>query len=157
TQSGMLIARVMSDAEGVRNLIGTGIVQLLGGLVSASLGIAALFYLNWQLTSLVLLLLLVFGAVMSLAFAKLRPIFRERSKINAEAAGRLGQTLGGVRVVKVYTAEKREELVFTRGAHRLFRNIASTITGVSAMSAVSTVIVGGIGVLMTLVGGRAIL
>ncbi len=157
TQSGVLIARVMSDAEGVRNLIGTGIVQLLGGLVSASLGIAALFYLNWQLTTLVLLLLAVFGGVMSFAFSKLRPIFRERSKINAEVSGRLGQTLGGVRVVKVYTAEKREELVFARGAHRLFRNIASTITGVSAMSAVSTVIVGGIGVLMTLVGGRAIL
>jgi ABC-type multidrug transport system fused ATPase/permease subunit len=157
TQSGVLISRVMSDAEGVRNLIGTGIVQLLGGLVSASLGIAALFYLNWQLTSLVLALLLVFGGVMSVAFTKLRPIFRERSKINAEVSGRLGQTLSGVRVVKVYTAEKREELVFARGAHRLFRNIASTITGVSAMSAVSTVIVGGIGVLMTLVGGRAIL
>jgi ABC-type multidrug transport system fused ATPase/permease subunit len=157
TQSGVLIARVMSDAEGVRNLIGTGIVQLLGGLVSASLGIAALFYLNWQLTSLVLLLLATFGGAMSVAFAKLRPIFRERSRINAEVSGRLGQTLGGVRVVKVYTAEKREQLVFARGAHRLFRNIASTITGVSAMSAVSTVIVGGIGVLMTLVGGRAIL
>jgi ABC-type multidrug transport system fused ATPase/permease subunit len=157
TQSGVLISRVMSDAEGVRNLIGTGIVQLLGGLVSASLGIAALFYLNWQLTSLVLALLLVFGGVMAVAFTKLRPIFRERSKINAEVSGRLGQSLSGVRVVKVYTAEKREELVFARGAHRLFRNIASTITGVSAMSAVSTVIVGGIGVLMTLVGGRAIL
>ncbi len=157
TQSGVLISRVMSDAEGVRNLIGTGIVQLLGGLVSASLGIAALFYLNWQLTTAVLALLLVFGGAMSVAFTKLRPIFRERSKINAEVTGRLGQSLSGVRVVKVYTAEKREELVFARGAHRLFRNIASTITGVSAMSAVSTVIVGGIGVLMTLVGGKAIL
>ena len=157
TQSGVLISRVMSDAEGVRNLIGTGIVQLLGGLVSASLGIGALFYLNWQLTTAVLALLLVFGGAMSVAFTKLRPIFRERSKINAEVTGRLGQSLSGVRVVKVYTAEKREELVFARGAHRLFRNIASTITGVSAMSAVSTVIVGGIGVLMTLVGGKAIL
>ncbi len=157
TQSGVLISRVMSDAEGVRNLIGTGIVQLLGGLVSASLGIAALFYLNWQLTTAVLVLLLLFGGAMSVAFTKLRPIFRERSKINAEVTGRLGQSLAGVRVVKVYTAERREELVFARGAHRLFRNIASTITGVSAMSAVSTVIVGGIGVLMTLVGGRAIL
>jgi subfamily B ATP-binding cassette protein MsbA len=157
TQSGVLISRVMSDAEGVRNLIGTGIVQLLGGLVSATLGITALFYLNWKLTTAVLLLLLIFGGAMAVAFSRLRPIFRERSKINAEVTGRLGQTLGGVRVVKVYTAERREDLVFARGAHRLFRNIASTITGVSAMSAVSTVIVGGIGVLMTLVGGRAIL
>jgi ABC-type multidrug transport system fused ATPase/permease subunit len=157
TQSGVLISRVMSDAEGVRNLIGTGIVQLLGGLVSASLGIAVLFWLNWQLTSAVIVLLLVFGGAMAVAFTKLRPIFRERSKLNAAVTGRLGQTLGGVRVVKVYTAEKREDLVFAKGVHKLFRNIASTITGVSAMSAVSTIIVGGIGVLMTLVGGRAIL
>jgi subfamily B ATP-binding cassette protein MsbA len=157
TQSGILIARVMNDAEGVRNLIGTGIVQLLGGLVSATLGIAALFYLNWQLTSLVILLLAAFGGAMAYAFTKLRPIFRKRSEITAEVSGRLGQTLGGARVVKAYTAEKREEVVFARGVHRLFRNIASTITGVSAISAVSTVIVGGIGVLMMLVGGRAIL
>ena len=157
TQSGILISRVMNDAEGVRNLIGTGIVQLLGGLVSATLGIAALFYLNWQLTSLVILLLAAFGGAMAYAFTKLRPIFRKRSEITAEVSGRLGQTLGGARVVKAYTAEKREEVVFARGVHRLFRNIASTITGVSAISAVSTVIVGGIGVLMMLVGGRAIL
>ena len=157
TQSGILISRVMNDAEGVRNLIGTGIVQLLGGLVSATLGIAALFYLNWQLTSLVILLLAVFGGAMAYAFTKLRPIFRKRSEITAEVSGRLGQTMGGARVVKAYTAEKREEVVFARGVHRLFRNIASTITGISAISAVSTVIVGGIGILMMLIGGRAIL
>jgi subfamily B ATP-binding cassette protein MsbA len=157
TQSGVLISRVMSDAEGVRNIIGTGIVQLLGGLVSVSLGIAALFYINWHLTTLVILLLGVFGGAMSFAFTKLRPIFRRRSEINAEVTGRLAQTLGGARVVKAYTAEKREELVFTRGVHRLFRNIASTITGVSAISAVSTVIVGGMGILMMVIGGRSIL
>jgi subfamily B ATP-binding cassette protein MsbA len=157
TQSGVLISRVMSDAEGVRNLIGTGIVQLLGGLVSASLGVAWLFYLNWHLTTLVILLLGIFGGAMAFAFTKLRPIFRKRSEISAEVTGRLSQTLSGARVVKAYTAEKREELVFTRGVHRLFRNIASTITGVSAVSAVSTVIVGGIGVLMMVVGGQSIL
>ena len=157
TQTGVLISRVMSDAEGIRNLIGTGIVQLLGGLVSASIGIVWLFYLNWHLTTLVILLLAVFGGAMAFAFTKLRPIFRKRSEINAEVTGRLAQTLGGARVVKAYTAEKREELVFTRGVHRLFRNIASTITGVSAVSAVSTVIVGGVGVLMMVVGGHAIL
>jgi subfamily B ATP-binding cassette protein MsbA len=157
TQSGVLISRVMNDAEGIRNLIGTGIVQMLGGLVSASIGIAALFYLNWHLTTLVILLLAVFGAMMAIAFTKLRPIFRKRSEITAEVSGRLGQALGGARVVKAYTAEKREEVVFARGIHRLFRNVASTITGVSAISAASTVIVGGIGVLMTVVGGRAIL
>jgi subfamily B ATP-binding cassette protein MsbA len=157
TQTGILISRVMNDADGIRNLIGTGIVQLLGGLVSAGLGIAALFWLNWQLTSLVIMLLAVFGGAMAYAFTKLRPIFRKRSEITAEVSGRLGQALGGARVVKAYTAERREELVFARGVHRLFRNIASTITGVSAISAVSTVIVGGIGVLIMLVGGRAIL
>jgi ABC-type multidrug transport system fused ATPase/permease subunit len=157
TQSGVLISRVMSDAEGVRNIIGTGIIQLLGGLVSVTLGIAGLFYLNWHLTLLVILLLAVFGGAMAYAFSKLRPIFRRRSEINAEVTGRLAQTLGGARIVKAYTAEKREEVVFTRGVHTLFRNIASTITGVSAISAVSVVIVGGMGVLMMVVGGRSIL
>ena len=90
---------------------------------------------------------------MTIAFGTLRPLFRERGKINAEVTGRLGETLGGIRIVKAYTAERREQLVFARGAHRLFRNIARTMTGVSAIGAVSSVIVGGIGVLMILVGG----
>lgn len=156
TQSGVLITRVMSDAEGIRNLIGTGIVQLVGGVVTASIALAYLFYLNWVLTVVTLLFLSVFGGVMSYAFRKLRPIFRERSRIQAEVSGRLGQAMGGARVVKVYTAEKREEIVFTRGAHRLFRNIASTITGTSAIGAVSTVIIGAVGILILTVGGRAV-
>lgn len=156
TQSGVLITRVMTDAEGIRNLIGTGIIQLVGGLVTASIALAYLFWLNWFLTACTLGFLAVFGSVMAYAFAKLRPIFRERSKIQAEVSGRLGQAMGGVRVVKVYTAEKREEIVFTKGAHRLFRNIASTITGTSAIGAVSTVIIGAVGVLILTVGGRAV-
>jgi ATP-binding cassette, subfamily B, putative efflux pump len=157
TQSGILIQRVMSDAEGVRNLIGTGIIQLVGGVVTAALAMGVLFYTSWRLTTGILFILALFGAVMAYAFNKLRPIFRERSKINAEVSGRLGQALGGARVVKVYTAEKREEIVFTKGANRLFRNIASTITGTSALSAFSTIIVGGVGVLIAIVGGRDIL
>ena len=156
TQSGVLITRVMTDAEGIRNLIGTGIIQLVGGMVTASIALAYLFWLNWFLTACTLGFLAVFGGVMAYAFAKLRPIFRERSKIQAEVSGRLGQAMGGVRVVKVYTAEKREEIVFTQGAHRLFRNIASTITGTSAIGAVSTVIIGAVGVLILTVGGRAV-
>ena len=156
TQSGVLITRVMSDAEGIRNLIGTGIIQLVGGVVTASIALAYLFWLNWFLTACTLGFLATFGVVMAYAFAKLRPIFRERSKIQAEISGRLGQAMGGVRVVKVYTAEKREEIVFTRGANRLFRNIASTITGTSAIGAVSTVIIGAVGVLILTVGGRAV-
>ncbi|MBI1810145.1 MAG: ABC transporter ATP-binding protein, partial [Gemmatimonadetes bacterium] len=157
TQSGVLISRVMTDAEGVRNLVGTGIVQFVGGIFTASIALGVLFWLNWRLTTATIAILSLFGAVMAYAFNKLRPIFRERSKINAEISGRLGQALGGARVVKIYTAEKREEIVFTKGANRLFRNIASTITGTSAVTAFSAVIIGGIGVLMTIVGGRDIL
>ncbi|MBX3132055.1 MAG: ABC transporter ATP-binding protein [Gemmatimonadaceae bacterium] len=156
TQSGILINRVMNDAEGIRNLIGTGIIQLVGGMLTASLALGYLFYLNWFLTVVTLVFLAVFGGVMAYAFVKLRPIFRERSKIQAEVSGRLGQAMGGARVVKVYTAEKREEIVFTRGAHRLFRNIASTITGTSAVGAMATVIIGAVGVLILVVGGRAV-
>jgi len=157
TQSGVLVQRVMSDAEGVRNLVGTGIIQLIGGMLTAVVALVWLFLVNWKLTSATIALLAIFGGVMSYAFKYLRPIFRERSKIYAEVSGRLVQALGGARVVKVYTAEKREEIVFTKGANRLFRNIASTITGTSAVTAFSTLIVGAIGVLMTVVGGHEIL
>jgi subfamily B ATP-binding cassette protein MsbA len=157
TQSGVLISRIMSDAEGIRNLVGTGLVQLVGSVVTAVVALAILFYLNWWLTLATLTALGAFGGAMALAFKRLRPLFRERGKINAEVTGRLNETLGGIRIVKTYTAEKREELVFTRGVHRLFRNIAKSITGVSAITAFSTVVVGVIGVIMIVIGGRAIL
>ena len=157
TKTGVLISRIMTDAEGIRNLVGTGLVQLVGGLVTAGIALGLLFYLNWRLTTLTLVVLLTFGGGMAVAFKRLRPLFRERGKINAEVTGRLGESLGGIRIVKSYIAEKREEIVFTRGAHRLFRNVARSITGVSAITAFSTVIVGVIGVLMIVVGGRSIL
>ncbi|MET0624328.1 MAG: ABC transporter ATP-binding protein [Pyrinomonadaceae bacterium] len=157
TQTGVLISRVMTDAEGIRNLVGTGLVQLIGGLVTALLALGVLFYLNWRLTLITLVALGLFGGAMSLAFARLRPLFRERGKINAEVTGRLAETLGGIRVVKAYSAERRETLVFARGAHRLFRNVARSMTGVSGVTAFSTVVVGAIGVILTLVGGRAVL
>ena len=157
TQTGILISRIMTDAEGIRNLVGTGLVQLVGGLVTAVVALAVLFYLNWRLTSITLLALGTFGGCMALAFKRLRPLFRERGKINAEVTGRLAESLGGIRIVKAYAAEKREELVFARGAHRLFRNVARSMTGVSGVTAFSTVIVGLIGVILILVGGRAIL
>lgn len=156
TQTGVLISRIMTDAEGIRNLVGTGLVQLVGGLVTAVIALAVLFYLNWRLTSITLFALVAFGSCMGLAFKKLRPLFRERGKINAEVTGRLTESLGGIRIVKAYAAEKREELVFARGAHRLFRNVARSMTAVSAVTAFSTVIVGLIGVILILVGGRAI-
>ena len=157
TKTGVLISRVMNDAEGIRNLVGSGLVQLAGSLVTAAVSIGVLFYLNWRLTSITILVLAAFGACLAYAFTRLRPIFRERGQIQAEVTGRLGESLGGVRIVKAYTAEKREELVFARGAHRLFRNIAKSITGVSAAGAFSSVVVGAIGVILILVGGRSIL
>ncbi|MDX6500515.1 MAG: hypothetical protein QOG23_3775 [Blastocatellia bacterium] len=157
TQTGVLISRIMSDAEGIRNLVGTGLVQLVGGLVTAALALGYLFYLNWRMTSITLLALAAFGGAMATAFKKLRPLFRERGQINAEVTGRLTESLGGIRIVKAYAAEKREELVFARGAHRLFRNVARSMTGVAAITAFSTVIIGIIGVILILVGGRSIL
>jgi subfamily B ATP-binding cassette protein MsbA len=157
TQTGVLVTRVMKDAEGIRNLVGTGLVQLVGGIFSAILALGVLFYLNWQLTTATIGILTTFALLMGVGFKKLRPIFRERSKIEAEVTGRLTQAMGGIRTVKVYTAEPRERRVFARGVHRLLRNVASTITGTSAITAASTVIVGAVGVLMILMGGRAIL
>jgi len=157
TQAGQLLSRIMNDADGIRNLGGTGLVQLTGSIVTAVAALAYLFYLNWRLTIATIAALAVFGGGMALAFKRLRPLFRERGKINAEISGRLNETLGGIRIVKTYTAEKREELVFTKGVHRLFRNIAQSITGVSAITAFSTAVVGVIGMMMIIVGGRAIL
>jgi subfamily B ATP-binding cassette protein MsbA len=156
TQTGVLVSRIMSDAEGIRNLVGTGLVSLAGGLLTAVLGLGVLFWLNWKLTVITIVVLGTFGGGMAYAFKTLRPLFRERGKINAEVTGRLTEALGGIRVVKSYTAEKREEIVFTKGAHRLFRNIAKSMTGVSATTAGSTVIVGIVGILMIAFGGRAV-
>jgi len=156
TQSGQLISRIMNDAEGIRNLVGTGLGQILGSLVTATISIGVLFYINWRLTSATLVVLLVFGAALMYAFKVLRPTFRERGQITAEVTGRLGESLGGIRIVKAYTAEKREELSFARGAHRLFRNVAKTVTGVSAISSFSSVIIGAIAVVMIVIGGSAV-
>jgi subfamily B ATP-binding cassette protein MsbA len=157
TKTGVLISRIMTDAEGIRNLVGTGIVQLVGGLLTAVISLGVLFYLNWRMTALTIVLLAGFGSMMAIAFKRLRPIFRKRGEINAEVTGRLTESVGGVRIVKVYTAEEREERVFREGATRLFENIRSTITGTSAVGAGTTVIVGVIGVLLTIMGGRAII
>ncbi|HEY7444143.1 MAG TPA: ABC transporter ATP-binding protein [Vicinamibacterales bacterium] len=157
TQTGVLISRIMTDAEGIRNLVGTGLAQLTGSLVTAVIALGVLFYLNWQLTTINLFILAAFGAVMALAFTRLRPLFRERGKINAEITGRLAESLGGIRIVKAYIAEKREERVFAQGIHRLFRNIAQSMTGVSATTAFGSIVVGAIGSVMIVLGGRSIL
>jgi ABC-type multidrug transport system fused ATPase/permease subunit len=156
TKSGILISRIMTDAEGIRNLVGTGLVQLTGSILTALIAVGVLFYLSWRLTGVTIVILATFGIGMATAFKRLRPLFRERGQINAEVTGRLGESLGGVRIVKAYTAEKREELVFAKGAHRLLRNVAQSLTGVSAVGAFSGVVIGAIGIAMILVGGSAI-
>src|SRR5499425_2049509 len=156
TKTGVLISRIMTDAEGIRNLVGTGLVQLTGSILTAVIAVGILFYLSWRLTGVTIVILATFGIGMATAFKRLRPLFRERGQINAEVTGRLGESLGGVRIVKAYTAEKREELVFAKGAHRLLRNVAQSLTGVSAIGAVSGLVIGLSGIAMMLIGGNSI-
>jgi ABC-type multidrug transport system fused ATPase/permease subunit len=156
TQTGKLISRIMNDAEGIRNLVGTGLVQLVGSFITAIVALCVLFWLNWRLTSITILVLAVFGSALVFAFKRLRPLFRERGEITATLTGRLAESLGGIRIVKAYTAEKREELTFARGAHKLFRNIAKSMTGVSATTAFSSLVIGAVGVVIILVGGRSV-
>lgn len=155
-KSGELISRVMSDPEGVRNLMGTGIVMLVGGVLTAILALIILFVLYWQVTLIICVILATFGGFMAYAFIALRPIFRKRQKIRSEITGALGETLGGIWLVKAYGAEGREQGKFTEGVIQLFRLISKTIRGTSATVALGTVIVGIIGALMIILGGRAI-
>ncbi|WP_411279372.1 ABC transporter ATP-binding protein [Gemmatimonas sp.] len=157
TKSGVLVSRVMSDPEGIRNLIGTGLIQLTGGIVSAIAALGVLFYLNWKLTAATIVFLAMFGVVMSIAFKRLRPIFRERSVITADVTGRLTETLGGIRLIKVYTAEEREKEVFGKGVQKLFQNIAKTITGTSLTGTLGLAVVGVIGLIAMYVGGRDVI
>jgi subfamily B ATP-binding cassette protein MsbA len=156
-KSGELISRIMNDAEGVRNLVGTGFVQMVGGLFSALVAAVVLFWLNWRLTSLTMLFLALFGVVMVTGFSRLRPIFRERGKIQAEVTGRLSETLNGIRVVKAYTSEKREERIFAGGVHRILRNVAKSMVGVSMIMSLATLIFGIVGVVLMIAGAREVL
>ena len=156
-KSGELISRIMHDAEGVRNLVGTGFVQLVGGVVTSSLALGVLFWINWRLTSITLVLLLAFGGVMVVGFSRLRPLFRKRSKLNADLTGRLNEALGGVKVVKAYTSEKREERIFAHLAHKLLRNIIGTMRGVSAITSLSSLLFGMVGISMSIFGAREVL
>src|SRR5207245_2600875 len=125
-KTGALVSRIMSDVVGVRNLIGTGLVDFVGGLFTAVIAFGLLVRINTVLTFLALGFLLVFGLILRKAFKSIRPIFRERGKINAEVTGRLTESLAGVRVVKGFHAEEREAAVFEAGAFRLFENVRRT-------------------------------
>lgn len=155
-RTGALVARIMSDVEGVRNLIGTGIIDFLGGLLTALFAFGYLIHLSVQMTIITFVILLVFGLILQRAFKTIRPIFRERSKINSEVTGRLTESLGGVRVIKGYHAEESEARVFASGAHRLLANVISSLTAQSLMSLASTMVLGVVGTLVMYLGAHQV-
>lgn len=156
-KTGQLVSRIMNDVEGVRNLVGTGLVEFLGGLLTAVFSFVILMRISPQLTLLALAIVLAFGLILKRGFQTLRPIFRERSLITAEVTGRLAETLGGIRVVKAYHAEAREDEVFAAGVRRILENVFRSLTGVSVLSLSATVLLGIVGAAVMYVGGRQIL
>jgi len=155
-KSGELLSRIMDDPQGIRNLMGTGIVMLAGGVFTAIIALVILFVLFWQLTLLICVVLITFGIIMVCAFRMLRPIYRQRQKVRSEITGSLGETLGGIWLVKVYGSESREQSNFSDGVEHLFKLVVKTIRGSSATIALGLVIAGVIGALMIILGGRAI-
>src|SRR5262245_35882667 len=153
-KTGALVSRIMSDVEGVRNLVGTGLVEMIGGLVTAVIAVVLLVKINATLTFVSLGFLAVFGTILMKAFKSIRPIFRERGKINAEVTGRLTESLGGVRIVKGFHAEAREAAVFESGAMRLFENVRKTLFATSMIGLASTLLMGIVSITVMLVGGR---
>src|SRR6266850_3535201 len=156
-KTGVLVSRIMSDVEGVRNLIGTGLVEFVGGLMTAIFALVYLIHTSVMMTALAFGILLVFGGFINKAFKTIRPIFRARPKINAEVTGRLTESLGGVRVVKGYHAEDREEKVFGAGVQRLLDNVLKTLTATSLMSLSGALLLGIVSVLMMEFGGHKML
>jgi ABC-type multidrug transport system fused ATPase/permease subunit len=147
-KTGALVSRIMSDVEGVRNLIGTGIVDFVGGILTACIVLVFLLKISPAMTGIALGFLVVFTLFLKKAFTTIRPIFRERGKINAEVTGRLTESLGGVRVVKGYHAEEREQSVFSGGVERLLQNVLKTLTATSLMGLYSTLLVGIVGAIV---------
>jgi ABC-type multidrug transport system fused ATPase/permease subunit len=156
-KTGTMVSRIMSDVEGVRNLVGTGLVDFVGGLLTAVIAFAVLMRISPIMTVIAFGFLLVFGVGLRKAFKTIRPIFRERSKITAEVTGRLTESLGGVRVVKGYHAEDREHAVFSAGVERLLQNVFKTLTATSVMSLTSSTLMGVIGAIVMFMGTRQIL
>jgi len=156
-KTGALVSRIMSDVEGVRNLVGTGLVEFIGGLFTAIIAFGLLLKINATLTFVALAFLLIFGVILRKAFRSIRPIFRERGKINAEVTGRLTESLGGVRIVKGFHAEAREAAVFHAGAMRLFENVRKTLFATSIIGLASTLLMGIVSVTVMIVGGRLLL
>ncbi|MFZ0937193.1 MAG: ABC transporter ATP-binding protein [Bryobacteraceae bacterium] len=156
-KTGALVSRIMTDVEGVRNLVGTGLVDFVGGIMKALFSLAALVYISPLLTGLALLFIGAFSFGLNKAFRRIRPIFRERGKINAEVTGRLTESLAGVRVVKGYHAEAEEASVFAAGVQRLLNNVLQSLTAISLMSLSATVLMGLVGATVMFLGAREIL
>jgi ABC-type multidrug transport system fused ATPase/permease subunit len=155
-KTGALVSRIMSDVEGVRNLLGTGLVEFIGGIFTAIIAFVLLIRINATLTLVALGFLGVFGTILHKSFRSIRPIFRERGKINAEVTGRLTESLGGVRIVKGFHAEAREAAVFEAGAMRLFENVRRTLFATSVIGMASTLLMGLVSITVMIVGGRMI-
>jgi ABC-type multidrug transport system fused ATPase/permease subunit len=156
-KTGTLVARIMSDVEGVRNLVGTGLVDFVGGLMTAVIAFVVLVRISPPMTGIAFGFLLVFSLALRKAFKTIRPIFRERAKINAEVTGRLTESLGGVRVVKGYHAEAREHDVFSGGVNRLMQNVFKTLTATSLMGLSAATLMGVVGAIVMLIGTRQII
>ncbi len=156
-KAGVLVSRIMSDVEGVRNLVGTGLVEFVGGILTAVFALVFLLRISPLLTGVALLFIAIFGVALRGAFGRIRPIFRERGKINADVTGRLTESLSGVRVVKGYHAEAQEAEVFSGGVARLLDNVIKSLTAISLMSLSATVLMGVVGGTVMYLGARQIL
>jgi ABC-type multidrug transport system fused ATPase/permease subunit len=155
-KSGMLVSRIMSDVEGVRNLLGTGLIDFAGGLLTSLIALVVLFRISTLMTALAFAFLVGFALALKQAFSTIRPIFRERGKITAEVTGRLSESLGGVRVIKGYHAEEREEKVFSGGVQRLLHNVMRTLTATSVMGLSASLLLGIVGAIIMYVGASQI-
>ena len=155
-RTGTLVARIMTDVEGVRNLVGTGLVDFVGGVLTAVIAFFLMIHINARMTLLTFVIMTVFGLILQRAFKTIRPIFRERAKINAEVTGRLTESLGGVRVVKGYHAEESEAKVFAAGVTRLLNNVISSLSAQSLMTLSSTMVLGVVGGLIMYIGAHEI-
>jgi len=157
TKSGELVSRIMTDVEGVRNLVGTGLVQLVGGTLTAIVAFSLLIRINALMTLYVLVPLAAFGVVSLKAFGYIRPVFRERGRINAEVSGRLTESLGGIRVIKGFNAEAHEVRVFEQGVGRLFQNVKKSLTATSLVTSSASLLLGLAAVAIMGIGGSMIM
>ena len=157
TKTGALVSRVMNDAEGIRNLVGTGLVHLVGGFITAAISTCILFYLNARLATIIFGAIAIFIVILYWAFKTARPLFKVRGELTAQLTGRLSEGLSGIRVVKAYRAERHEARVFAGGAHKVLRNVLSTMRLVSGVNAMTSLLVGIVAVAVTIVGGREVI